>query len=81
MSLELWIWSLGFGRPAKGGRSGRGAFQRYLEMGAGNSRDGISSRDLEAIYMMVKAEEADDFSEEENKEKQNALRPVPWKTR
>lgn len=50
-------------------------------MGAGNSRDGISSRDLEAIYMMVKAEEADDFSEEENKEKQNALRPVPWKTR
>lgn len=50
-------------------------------MGAWNSRDGISSRDLEATYMMVKAEEADDFSEEENKDKQNALRPVPWKTR
>lgn len=53
---------------------------KYLEMGAWNSRDGMNNRDLEAICRRAKAREADDFTEEESKEKESALTPVPWTT-
>lgn len=67
------------GGPAKGGGSRRGTFGRYLETGAWNSEDEMNSRDLEAICVTVKAEEADDLVGRE--EKQSALRPAPWETR
>lgn len=44
-------------------------FGRYLETRAQNSEDGMNSRDLEAIYVTVKAEEVDDFTQKRGKAK------------